>query len=47
LVEAERASRDEISAIEDKVKSEIAAAVDFAVNSPYPKLEEAERDFFA
>ena len=47
LVEAKRASRDEIAALESQVKSEIAAAVDFAVNSPYPKLEEAERDFFA
>ena len=47
LVEAKRASRDEIAAIESQVKSEIAAAVDFAVNSPYPKPEEAERDFFA
>jgi pyruvate dehydrogenase E1 component alpha subunit len=47
LVEAKRASRDELAALESHVKSEIAAAVDFAVNSPYPKLEEAERDFFA
>lgn len=47
LVEERRASRDEIAAIESRVKSEIAAAVDFAVNSPYPKPEEAERDFFA
>ena len=47
LVEDERASRDEITAIEGKIKSEIAAAVDFAVKSPYPKPEEAERDFFA
>ena len=47
LVEHEQASRDEITAIERQVKSEIAAAVEFAVNSPYPKPEEAERDFFA
>jgi len=47
LVEANRASRDEIATLENQVKSEIAAAVDFAVNSPYPKPEEAERDFFA
>ncbi len=47
LVEAERASRDEIAAIESQVKAEIAAAVDFAVASPYPKVEEAEREFFA
>ena len=47
LVEAKRASRDEIAAIESQVKSDIAAAVDFAVNSPYPRVEEAEREFFA
>jgi len=47
LVEAERASREEIAAIESQVKAEIAAAVDFAVASPYPKVEEAEREFFA
>ncbi len=47
LVEANRASRDEIAAIENQVKFEIAAAVDFAVASPYPNPEEAERDFFA
>jgi TPP-dependent pyruvate/acetoin dehydrogenase alpha subunit len=47
LVEHEQASRDEIAAIERQVKAEIAAAVEFAVNSPYPKPEEAERDFFA
>ena len=37
----------EIAAIERQVKSDIAAAVEFAVNSPYPKPETAERDFFA
>ena len=47
LVEAEQASRDEIAAIEGRVKGEIAVAVDFALNSPYPKPEEAEKDFFA
>jgi pyruvate dehydrogenase E1 component alpha subunit len=47
LVEANQATRDEIAAIERKVKIEIAAAVEFAVNSPYPKPQEAERDFFA
>ncbi|HSQ12523.1 MAG TPA: thiamine pyrophosphate-dependent enzyme, partial [Candidatus Deferrimicrobium sp.] len=47
LVEREQAGRDEIAAIERQVKAEIAAAVEFAVNSPYPKPEEAERDFFA
>ena len=47
LVEANQATKDEIAAIDRQVKSEIAAAVEFAVNSPYPKPETAERDFFA
>ena len=47
LVEEKRASRDEIAAMENQVRSEIAEAVDFAVNSAFPKPEEAERDFFA
>jgi TPP-dependent pyruvate/acetoin dehydrogenase alpha subunit len=47
LVEGGKASKDEIAAIERQVKSDIAAAVEFAVNSPYPKPETAERDFFA
>jgi pyruvate dehydrogenase E1 component alpha subunit len=47
LVEAEQANRDEIAGIETRVKSQIAAAVEFAVNSPYPNPEEAERDYFA
>jgi TPP-dependent pyruvate/acetoin dehydrogenase alpha subunit len=47
LVEAKQASREEIGATERQVKSDIAAAVEFAVNSPYPKPEEAERNFFA
>ncbi|MPZ77768.1 MAG: hypothetical protein GEU77_14710 [Deltaproteobacteria bacterium] len=47
LVEANHASREEIAAIEQQVKSEIAASVEFAVASPYPKPEEAEREFFA
>ena len=47
LVETEQATRDEITGIESQVKSQIAAAVEFAVNSPYPKVEEAERNYFA
>jgi TPP-dependent pyruvate/acetoin dehydrogenase alpha subunit len=47
LVDGNQASKDEIAGIERQVKAEIAAAVEFAVNSPYPKPEEAERDFFA
>jgi pyruvate dehydrogenase E1 component alpha subunit len=47
LVEANQATKDEIAGLDVQVKAEIAAAVKFAVNSPYPKPEEAERDFFA
>jgi pyruvate dehydrogenase E1 component alpha subunit len=47
LVDAKHASKDEIAAIERQVKSEIAAAVEFGVNSPYPQPEEAERGYFA
>jgi pyruvate dehydrogenase E1 component alpha subunit len=47
LIEANQATKDEIVGIEYQVKAEIAAAVEFAVNSPYPKAEEAERDYFA
>ena len=47
LVDAKQASKDEIAAMERQVKSEIAAAVEFAVNSPYPQPEEAERGYFA
>jgi pyruvate dehydrogenase E1 component alpha subunit len=47
LVDAKHASKDEMAAVERQVKSEIAAAVEFAVNSPYPQPEEAERGYFA
>jgi TPP-dependent pyruvate/acetoin dehydrogenase alpha subunit len=47
LVQAGHASKQEIAAIEHAVKREIAAAVEFAVQSPYPPPENAERDFFA
>ncbi len=47
LVENEQSSKDEIAGIEAQVKAEIAAALEFAVASPYPKPEEAERDYFA
>jgi acetoin:2,6-dichlorophenolindophenol oxidoreductase subunit alpha len=47
LVQAKHATREQINEIEQKVKAEIAAAVDFAVASPYPKPEEAERSVFA
>src|SRR5918996_3904009 len=44
LLEGKQATKDEITGIERQVKAEIAAAVEFAVNSPYPKPEEAERE---
>jgi pyruvate dehydrogenase E1 component alpha subunit len=47
LVESGKASKEEVAGIEQEVKSQIAAAVEFAVNSPYPAPETAERDFFA
>ena len=47
LVEAKQATRDEIAAIEKRVKAEIAAAAEFAVASPYPNLEEALKETFA
>jgi pyruvate dehydrogenase E1 component alpha subunit len=47
LIGANQATKDEVADIERQVKAEIAAAVEFAVNSPYPKPEEAERDYFA
>jgi pyruvate dehydrogenase E1 component alpha subunit len=47
LVEAKQASQEEIAAVDRQVKSEILSAVEFAVNSPYPKPEEAEKNFFA
>jgi len=47
LVEAKQATKEEVAGIERRVKTDIAAAVEFAVNSPYPKPQEAERDFFA
>jgi PAS domain S-box-containing protein len=47
LVDGKQASKEEISAIEKQVKTEIAAAVEFAVASPYPRPEEAEKAYFA
>jgi pyruvate dehydrogenase E1 component alpha subunit len=47
LVDAQQATKKEVAAIEKKVKAEIADAVSFAVASPYPKPEEAARDYFA
>jgi pyruvate dehydrogenase E1 component alpha subunit len=47
LVEAEQTSQDEIAGIERKVKDEIETTCEFAINSAYPRTEEAERDYFA
>jgi pyruvate dehydrogenase E1 component alpha subunit len=47
LVDGKQASKEEISAIEKQVKMEIATAVEFAVASPYPQPEEAEKAYFA
>jgi pyruvate dehydrogenase E1 component alpha subunit len=41
IVEGNQAGKDEVAAMERQVKTEIAAAVEFAVNSPYPKPESA------
>jgi acetoin:2,6-dichlorophenolindophenol oxidoreductase subunit alpha len=46
IVDAQQATREDIAAIEKKVKAEIAEAVSFAVASPYPKPEEAAKDYF-
>ncbi len=47
LVEAKQATREEIAAIDKKVKAEIEDAVKFAVASPYPRPEEAAEQYFA
>jgi pyruvate dehydrogenase E1 component alpha subunit len=47
LVDAKQATREEIADIEKTVKTAIAEAVEFAVASPYPKPEEAAKEYFA
>jgi TPP-dependent pyruvate/acetoin dehydrogenase alpha subunit len=47
LVEAKQATREEIAEIDKKVKAEIEDAVRFAVASPYPRPEEAAKEYFA
>ena len=47
LVDAKQATKEEIADIERRVKAEIAHAVSFAVASPYPKPEEAAKEYFA
>ena len=47
LVEEGRASRDEILAIESRVRGEVAAAVQFAFDSPEPDPKSALENIFA
>jgi TPP-dependent pyruvate/acetoin dehydrogenase alpha subunit len=47
LVEAKQATREEIAEIDKQVKAEIAAAVEFALASPYPDPQEAAKETFA
>ena len=46
LVENGHADREELEAVNRSVAEQIAAAVDFAFDSPYPDLAEAETDVF-
>ena len=47
LVAAKQATRDELAALEKKVKELVSEAASFAIASPYPKPEEALKDVFA
>src|SRR5438132_13129913 len=47
LIDAKHATREQIAQIEQKVKAEIAEAVNFALASPYPKPETAAQGTFA
>jgi pyruvate dehydrogenase E1 component alpha subunit len=47
LVESGNADRDELTTLNQSVVDQIAAAVDFGFDSPYPELAEAETDVFA
>jgi acetoin:2,6-dichlorophenolindophenol oxidoreductase subunit alpha len=47
LVDAKQATKEEIAEIDDQVKAEIAVAVNFALSSPYPAVEEAAKQIFA
>ena len=47
LVEAKHATREEVAAIDKKVKAEIEEAVKFAVANPYPEPQEAAKEYFA
>ena len=47
LVDTKQATKEQIAEIEKRVKAEVAEAVNFAVASPYPKPEEAVKEYFA
>ncbi len=47
LVESGNADRGELTTLNQSVVEQIAAAVDFGFDSPYPELKEAEADVFA
>jgi acetoin:2,6-dichlorophenolindophenol oxidoreductase subunit alpha len=47
VVDANQATKEEIAGLEKKVKAQIADAVEFAVASPYPKPDEATKEYFA
>ena len=46
LIEASEASEEELAAIEEEIKTEIAAAVEFAFSSEYPDPVEIYRDVY-
>lgn len=47
LVEGKQATKEEISQVDKNVRGRVAQAVDFALKSPYPDVEEALKDVFA
>jgi TPP-dependent pyruvate/acetoin dehydrogenase alpha subunit len=46
LIASKIATEEELSELEDVIETEIDEAVEFAVNSPYPDVEELKRDVF-
>jgi pyruvate dehydrogenase E1 component alpha subunit len=47
LVENGHAKEEELAQIEAEIEKEIDEAVEFAISSPYPSLDELRRDIFA
>jgi pyruvate dehydrogenase E1 component alpha subunit len=47
LLDAGTTARDEILAVDEAARAEMAAAVAFALDSPYPKPEEALEHAYA